>query len=103
MTATVSLPRVRTVFVVNQVAIKEGIPEGLRGAPFIVDEAGDFDARVNEYLWARRNGDWSPATPVQGRDLEVHGREVLRAELNYLRDRAYQLNVLRRWLVREGV
>lgn len=94
---------VRTVFVVNRWAIDEGLPKGLSGAPFIINEAGDFDIRANEYLWARRNGDWSPANPMQGRDLRAHGRKVLRAELNYLRDRAYQLNVLRRWLDREGV
>ncbi|GAU84215.1 tyrosine-type recombinase/integrase [Bosea sp. BIWAKO-01] len=103
MAMAASRQAVRTVFVVSQEAIKEGIPPGLEGAPFIVNETGEFDERLNEYLWARRNGDWSPATPVPGRDLEVYGREVLRAQLNYLRSRAYQLDVLRRWLLLEGL
>lgn len=101
--AAVSERRVRTVFIVDERAVAEGIPRGLLGAPFIVDEAGDFDARVNEYLWARRNGDWSPASPVSGKDVEAHGRAAFRAKLNYLRDRAYQLDVFRRWLGSKGL
>lgn len=91
------------MFVVNQEAINEGIPVGLRGTPFIVDEVGEFDDRLNEYLWTRRNGDWSSRAQVQGRDATAQGRDVLRSKLNYLRDRAYQLNVLRRWLVHQGL
>jgi integrase len=91
------------VFFVKQEAIDEGIPAELRGAPFIVDEAGQFDERLNEYLWARRNGDWASGAQVQGRYVEAQGRDVLRAKLNYLRERAYQINILRRWLAKEAL
>ncbi|MBN9467198.1 MAG: hypothetical protein J0J10_00325 [Bosea sp.] len=61
------------MFIIKQEAIDEGIPAGLRGTPFIVDEAGQFHERANEYLWARRNGDWASSTQVPGRHVEAQG------------------------------
>ncbi|TPG57440.1 hypothetical protein EAH89_10940 [Roseomonas nepalensis] len=95
--------RVRTVFLVGDQAIEEGVPAAFRGVPLLIGEDGNPDWWVNEYLLARRNGDWAPEQPQQGIYVEIAGRAVLRADLGYLRNRAYQLDVLRRWCSRNGV
>lgn len=94
---------VKTVFLVDRCGIQEGIAPEFLTVPFIIDEAGKPDSHVNEYFLARRNGDWAAKVTDRGDPTEMHGRTVLRASLTYLRNRAYQLDVHRRWLRSEGL
>ena len=94
---------VKTVFFVDQFGVSEGMPREFVGVPFIIDEDGKPASHINEYLLARRNGDWASKVGEQGLAAELHGRAVLRASLNYLGNRVYQLDVFRRWLAGEGL
>lgn len=93
---------VRTVFLVGNQAVDEGVPKEFLGVPFLIGEDGQPDFRINEYLLARRNGDWAADQPYQGIVGELSGRKVLRANLGFLRNRAYQLDVFRRWCAANG-
>jgi hypothetical protein len=94
---------VKTVFFVDDYGVQEGIPSEFLRVPFVIDENGNPDSFINEYLLARRNGDWAALDGAEGAVAELDGRKVLRADLGYLRNRVYQLDVLRRWLRREGL
>lgn len=92
----------KTVFFVDDFGVREGIPQEFLGVPFIINENGEPESRVNEYLLARRNGDWEKHIRKTGISPELMGRTALRANLTYLRNRAYHIDVFRRWLDQEG-
>ncbi len=95
--------RFKTVFRVGEAAVAEGVPRAFLGVPIIIDEEGQPDRHLFEYFLSRRNGDWSAYTRVEGRVLELSGRTVTGDKLSFLMDRAYQLNVFRRWCRFESV
>ena len=94
---------VRTVFFYGEQAVAEGVPKAFLGTPHFIDEDGQPDLHLNEYMLARRNGDWVGPSQVGGVHAEVQGRRALRAKTNYLRTRAYQLDSFRRWCRAQGV
>ncbi|MBB5694376.1 tyrosine-type recombinase/integrase [Muricoccus pecuniae] len=94
---------VRTVFVIGDQAVAEGVPAALLGTPFIIDETGEPNQWTNEYLLARRNGDWSPVAPIQGKYIILEGGSADRASVGFLLNRAYQLDVFRRWCAEENL
>lgn len=95
--------KLKTVFFIDGHGVREGIPREFLGVPFIIDESGQPDSQINEYLLARRNGDWAANVRENGLAAELIGRTAMRANLTYLRNRAYQLDVFRRWLANEGI
>jgi integrase/recombinase XerD len=94
---------VRTVFFYGPQAVAEGVHGAFLNTPFVIDEDGQPDFKINEYLLARRNGDWVGGNRIGGRDAEVQGRRTLRASEIYLRTRVYQLDSFRRWCREQGV
>lgn len=88
----------KTVFFVDDYGVALGIPQEMHGVPFIIDENGKPAREINEYLLARRNGDWDENVRRSGYAPEMLGRTAHRAQLNYLRNRAYHLNIFRKWL-----
>lgn len=93
----------RTVFFYGALAVAEGVPKEFLGTPHFVDEDGQPDYQLNEYMLARRNGDWMGALRASGIHAEVQGHRVLRAKTNFLRTRAYQLDAFRRWCRSQGL
>ncbi|MER9371070.1 tyrosine-type recombinase/integrase [Mesorhizobium sp. M0491] len=93
----------RTVFFIDARAVAEGFPKKLIGVPFIVNEESGFELEISEYLWARRNADWLGSGMPGGIVAEASGIKKKRASLNFLRNRAYQLDAFRRWCRRSGV
>lgn len=93
----------RTVFFYGDKAVAEGVPRAFLGIPHVINEDGQPDLQINEYMLARRNGDWVGPARVGGIYAEVQGLRTLRAKPTYLRTRAYQLDAFRRWCRAEGV
>lgn len=93
----------KTVFFVDDFGVQEGIPREFHGVPFVINEDGEAESYINEYLLARRNGDWDKNLRANRSAPELLGRTAFRANLTYLRNRVYHLDVLRRWLVQEGM
>lgn len=91
----------RTVYLVDQEAVAQGVSEHLLGTPFILNEERTIEAPITEYLWARRNGDWQGAGAPGGIVAEASGMRVLRGSLKWLGSRAYQLDLFRRWCIWE--
>ncbi len=92
----------KTVFRFGTRALELGVPPSFAGLPFVIDEDGQPDVRLNTYLLARRNGDWSAGGAVALHAV-LSGRRVARAKLNTLQNRAYQLDVFRRWCRSESL
>ena len=93
----------RTVFFYGCQAVAEGVPKAFLGTPYIIDEDGQPDFQINEYMLARRNGDWLGPTRGGGVYAEIQGQRTLRAKPAYLRTRAYQRDTFRRWCRAQGV
>lgn len=93
----------KTVFFISQKGVEQGSPKTLLGVPFIIDEDGCWEPGINEYLMARRNGDWGGREAPNGQLAEAHGVRTLRASLLYLKNRAYQLDSFRRWCRSEDI
>ena len=86
----------KTVFRFGARAIELGVPDAFLGLPFVIDEDGQPDTWLNSYLLARRNGDWN-ASGDTAMVTQLSGKQVIRTKLNTLQNRAYQLDVFRRW------
>lgn len=89
--------QIQTVFFMSADAAAICSRPDLQGMPFIINEDGVEELEFNEYLLARRNGDWQGCNEPGGIVAEASGVQVKRADLKYLRQRAYQLDQYRRW------
>lgn len=87
----------RTVFFYSSRAIADGVPAAFLGIPHFITERGEPELQMNEYMLARRNGDWAGPQKPGGIYAEIQGQRVLRAKPTYLRTRGYQLDAFRRW------
>lgn len=83
-------------------ATRNGVPKKFVGTPFIVDEEGRLDGTLSRYFLARRNGDYVPGE-YSGTSLELHGVRATQCGPVYLRNRAYQLDVYRRWCNQKNI
>ncbi len=87
----------KTVFAVSPDAIAEGMPEEFLDCPFVITEDGEAHRQINEYLFARRNGDWAGLEKLSGAHAELSGRRVLKASVLFLSNRVYHLDSIRKW------
>lgn len=93
----------QTVFFMSADAAAKCSRPDLEGMPFIINEDGVEEIEFNEYLLARRNGDWQGCNEPGGIVAEASGVQVRRANLKYLRQRAYQWDQYRRWSKNVGI
>lgn len=84
------------VYTYSKIAIELGVPPKFLGTPFLINEDGVFEKVFSKYFLARRNGDYVPGE-VSGVGLELEGIAATQCDVGYLKNRAYQLDIYRRW------
>lgn len=92
----------QTVFTYSKLATNLGVPAKFVGTPFLINEDGVFESNLSSYFLARRNGDYIPGE-VSGIALELQGVAATQCDIGYLKNRAYQLDVYRRWCKKKAI
>ncbi|MDH2327256.1 tyrosine-type recombinase/integrase [Cereibacter sp. SYSU M97828] len=93
----------RNLFFFDSFGVAAGIPENLVGIPFILDDEGNPASEINQYLYHRAVGNWAPEVRKSSRNARLEGKEVNRPSTVFMKNRAYQLNAHRRWMIERNI